>query len=255
MMKIRLDGSTYDEEFAFVICYPYPTEEEYLRRIRSLIEKGIEEIVLEGTSNIGKYRVLGKGFRGVVVKARSKFGMVAVKLRRVDSPRDDLLNEARFLRIANAIGVGPLVYAYDRDFIIMELVEGSRLPDWILAEKDQELIRKVIIELLEQAVRLDLIGLDHGELSRPIRHVLITKDGRPYILDFESASLERRPRNLTGIIQYLLIRESEVSKRLNEIFEIHDKKSLIEAIRQYKRTPSLRTFKAILKRIGVEGVN
>ena len=248
-MYIKLEEEKYNDDIAMVICYPYPTEEEYMRRVKRLKAVGIKGLILEGTSNIGKYRVLGKGFRGIVVRAKSIFGDVAVKLRRVDSPRDHLLNEAKFLKIANSIGVGPLVYTSDRDFIVMEYIAGTNLPQWIVEEEDETLIEKVVLDVLTQAMKLDLVGLDHGELSRPIKHVLVTNDGKPYIIDFESASLERRPKNLTGLIQYLFIRDNEVGKKLRAIFEV-DKEKLIKAIRQYKKTPSIRTFKIVLKELG-----
>jgi len=247
-MYIRLEEEKYNDDIAMVICYPYPTEEEYIRRIRRLKAVGIKGFILEGASNVGKYRVLGKGFRGIVVRAQSVFGDVAVKLRRVDSPRDHLLNEAKFLKIANSIGVGPLIYTSDRDFIVMEYIVGTNLPQWIIEEEDRTLIEKVVVDVLTQAMKLDLVGLDHGELSRPIRHVLVTNDGKPYIIDFESASLERRPKNLTGLIQYLFIRDNEVGRKLRAIFKV-DRERLIEAIRRYKKTPSVRTFKAILKEL------
>ena len=58
----------------------------------------------------------------------------------------------------------------------MELVEGDYLVDWVggLGPGDVGLLRGALLDLMEQARRLDVAGLDHGELSSARRHVIVS---------------------------------------------------------------------------------
>jgi len=245
-MRIKVKDE-FSPELALVLCYPYVSKEEYRRRIMELIDLGVEEIELSGPLRIGSIRVLGKGYRGLVVKAYRGGELYALKVRRVDSERSSLEEEAIYNRMANGIGVGPTVYDYSRNFILREYVDGLELVRWIETAGSEVL--GVIRKMLYQAFKLDMLGLDHGELARPLRNVLVKKGGEPVIIDFESASLKRRARNLTRLSQYLLLRDNIISKRVREEIGALDKNQILKALRDYKRNPSLRTFRAFLKTI------
>jgi putative serine/threonine protein kinase len=57
--------------------------------------------------------------------------------------------------------------------------------------------------ILEQCLRLDKIGLDHGELSRLDRHIVVSD--RPVMIDFESASTVRKTCNVTAAAQSIFL--------------------------------------------------
>ena len=67
-------------------------------------------------------------------------------------------------------------------------------------------------------LQLDQVGLDHGELSKAPKHLLVDKAEKIFIVDFETASLERRVANVTAVCQYLFGGNSSAAKILNEIF-------------------------------------
>ncbi|MGC8583349.1 MAG: RIO1 family regulatory kinase/ATPase [Thermoproteus sp.] len=153
---------------------------------RQLSSLGVR-VELGGGVMWGPARLLGKGNNGVVVFCRSTHGDIyACKIRRGDAQRPHLLDEARYLQIANGVGVGPKLYAYTRDVLVMEYVEGTPVADWWGAAGAEERAR-FVADLLRQARALDLAGISHGELSRPGKHVLVAGGGRAVILDFESA--------------------------------------------------------------------
>jgi len=150
----------------------------------------------------GPVRLLGKGNNGVVVLCRSAYGDVyACKIRRGDAQRPHLLDEARYLQMANRAGVGPRLYAYTRDVLVMEYVEGVPVAEWWRAAGVEERAG-LVADLLRQARALDLAGVSHGELSRPGRHVLVVRGGRAVILDFESARLGKA-QNVTQVANLL----------------------------------------------------
>ena len=58
-------------------------------------------------SEIEKCHILGKGYVGMVVLAKKNNKILALKIRRTDSPRKNMTNEAKLLKIANKLDIGP----------------------------------------------------------------------------------------------------------------------------------------------------
>jgi putative serine/threonine protein kinase len=99
------------------------------------------------------------------------------------------------------------------------------------------------VAILEQCFSLDIAGLDHGELSRLTRHVIVSD--RPYIIDFESASTTRKTCNVTAAAQSLLL-YGIVANKVKKIMCNTDKERLIQALRTYKHFHTRANFDAIL---------
>ena len=226
-----------EKPFSLVLAYPRPDEAVLRDRLRQLKELGITHVEFCGRKSIGKLNVLGKGHVGVVLAARTKSGLkVALKVRRVDADREDLGHEAEMLKLANSVGVGPKLLAHTSDIIVMEFIEGQHLPEWLSAGPSKEQVLDVLRKLFVKCWKLDQIGLDHGELSRAHSHVLVEPKGlsvfEPRLVDFESASTERRPSNLTSICQYVFI--GGLSGLVARILGLPDREELIRALRAYK---------------------
>jgi putative serine/threonine protein kinase len=96
---------------------------------------------------------------------------------------------------------------------------------------------------------LDVIGLDHGELSHAPKHIIIDKVGKPFIVDFETASVNRRPSNVTSICQFLFM--SGVAEKLADKIGESDKKLVLEALKRYKGCRNQSNFEGILKSCGL----
>ena len=75
------------------------------------------------------------------------------------------------LQKANAIGVGPKFIAASTNFLLSQLIDGDLLEAWLETYRDKELIRKVLVDILEQCWRMDEAGLDHGEISKAPKHL------------------------------------------------------------------------------------
>ncbi|MDG6951375.1 MAG: serine/threonine protein kinase [Nitrososphaerota archaeon] len=190
-----------------VLTYPGILLEEAKSRVKQLESLGVEEVVFEGHTRIGRLGVLGLGTVGVVVAALARGGECALKIRRTDANRHDMEEEARLTRLANRIGVGPPVYAHTKDVIMMKLLEYEEVGDWLKRLKGpgrRENVRRVVHALLNQCRKLDIMGIDHGQLSNLRKHAVIA-GGVPWIIDFESAGTARKPRNVTTAAQYLFI--------------------------------------------------
>jgi len=97
---------------------------------------------------------------------------------------------------------------------------------------------------------MDAYGLDHGELSRAHKNVIISNDDIPRILDFESASLMRRPSNFTSLAQYLFIGGS-IAKKMVRVLGSVDKAELLTCLRDYKAGGWKDAFEATTKVLGL----
>lgn len=236
-----------EEPYASILCYPKLTEDELQNRIRELEIHGVSTIEFAGKGNVLNVPVLGKGNVGIVVIAHRYRQKIALKIRRIDADREDLMHEAKMLARANSAGVGPTLVESGKNFLLMQLVEGEFLPEWLSATKDKTVLRQILSELVEECWRLDIIGLDHGELSKAPRHVIVDPYLKPWILDFETSSEKRRPGNVSAICQYLLMSGGPVTKSVVDILGVRDCDGIIKAVRQYKKEKTLESLEELLK--------
>jgi len=237
-----------DRKYAEILCYPRYDLKEAERRLRELEQLGVKALEFAGDKKAFDVYVLGKGYVGIVVAAHTTAGKVALKIRRVDADRVGMQREAEMLKRANNVGVGPKLLGVTENFLLMDFIEGVVLPKWIEALKGRGAkarIRKVLREVLEQCWRLDQAGLDHGELSRASKHIIVGVDDIPCIVDFETASVNRKVSNVTSICQYLFI-GSQLAKTIQKKLEKIDTKTLIHSLRVYKQKQTRENFQKIL---------
>jgi putative serine/threonine protein kinase len=236
-----------EEPYASIVCYPRANLTEMQKRIEELRNHGVLSVEFIGKTLASNIPVLGKGYVGVVVLANVNGQRVALKMRRIDAGRLDFIHEAEMLQKANVIGVGPKFIAVSNNFLLSQLIDGDLLEDWLETHKDKELVRKVLVEILEQCWSLDEAGLDHGELSKAPKHLLVDKTKKPFIVDFETASVMRKVINVTSMCQFLFIGNSSVAKRLGIVFGERNRSELIAALKCYKGNRNRRNFECLLE--------
>jgi putative serine/threonine protein kinase len=236
-------------EFGKFLCWPQYNMDEAEKRISQLRKLGVQAISPGGPHRIFGTPVLGKGHSGIVIKAYYEGLDVALKVRRTDADRKTMNREAEYITHANKWKVGPKLYGYSHDFIIMELIKGQYVDDWVTNNLDKpEAVKKAIKSLLDIAWRLDQSGLDHGELTRIKRHYIVTPDG-PRVIDFESASQKRRPSNLTSTVQSLYF-NYRFSQILDRSFYLPEKEKIIKSLKIYKTNPTCQNFLKIVEICG-----
>lgn len=242
-----------EERYGRVICYPRHDRRELKRRIKELEKLNVKAVEFAGGKTAFNVPVLGKGCVGIVVVALTDRGKAALKVRRVDADRAGMQREAEMLRRANAVGVGPRLLGTTENFLLMEFIDGTLLPRWVEMLKGRgtrSRIRRVLRAVLEQCWRLDEAGLDHGELSRAPKHVILDASDNPYLVDFETASLSRRVSNVTSICQYLFV-GSQAAKMIKRKLGEIDREKLIKALKVYKQQRTRENFEGILSVCGL----
>jgi len=235
-----------NKPYSNILGFPRASQRQLQSRINELNKLKVRRISFEGNTLIGTLNVLGKGYVGIVVLGKMQDKKTAVKIRRTDSPRDGMKNEAKLLKIANDVRVGPKLIDSSKNFMVMEFLDGSRIIDWIKELKGKgsaAKIKKTARKILEDCYKLDQTGLDHGELSSITKHVIVGK--KITLLDFESSSIDRRVSNVTSATQGLYI-GSGISKYIKRIYKIPQKQKIIDALRAYKKEQTRESFDNVL---------
>ena len=240
----KLNTQPYDS----ILCFPNPKERELQSRLQELGNLGVSALEFGGEASLFgvKVPVLGKGFVGIVVIAHLNGQRVAVKIRRVDADRADLLHEAAMIAKANSVRVAPKLVASSKNFLLMQFIDGDLLPNWLKTNQEKTSVKQVLRQVLEQCYRLDEAGLDHGELSKAPKHLLVDKAYNVSIVDFETASLERHVANVTAVCQYLFAGNSSASKILTDVFGQKERLGLIDVMRAYKKKRNRENFERLL---------
>jgi putative serine/threonine protein kinase len=250
-LKSKLTPEKWTEEpYASVLCYPRPSKTELAKRLQELQRLGIAALEFGGEKKIGNVSVVGKGCVGIVILAYRNNEKVALKIRRVDADRLSMRHEAKLLEKANSVHVGPKLLGVSKDFLVTHFISGELLPAWLKKRRRKALTRAVLRDVMEQCLRLDLAELDHGELSNAPKHIIVNRGNKPFIVDFETASLHRRPSNVTSICQFLFISAAVARIVTGKLGEV-SRNSVIEALRRYKNERNHRNFKRILGVCGV----
>jgi putative serine/threonine protein kinase len=236
-----------EEPYASIMCYPKTNEAELQTRLKELQEHGVKAVEFAGKTSAFNVPVLGKGFVGIVVKARLDGRTAALKIRRVDADRLGLQHEAEMLAKANSVQVGPKLMSVSTNFLLMQFIDGDLLPDWLETHKEKERVRSVLNEVLEQCWRLDNLGLDHGELSKAPKHLIVNKEQKPFIVDFETASVNRKPANVTSVCQFLFASGGAVARMVAETLGERSIEEIVRALRIYKDQRTRENFDRVLQ--------
>ncbi len=222
-----------------ILTYPKISLRAARSRLAQLNKLGVKLLIFEGRSKIGGLGILGIGTVSVVVKSEVGGEVFALKIRRTDANRPRMREEFELTRLANRIGIGAQVLSHTRDMMLLQYLDYVELYAWFKSLRGPErraMARGIIHRVLNQCRKLDIMGLDHGQLSNLRKHIVVV-DNVPYIIDFESASLNRKPKNVTTAAQYILI-GGKMSALARRLIGVKSHGPLLAALREYKETKS-----------------
>lgn len=235
---------------AKIISYPHLSTSEFIKRVREMQDLGITDIVLGGNTQIGKVSILGKGSVSIVLKVRIKNKTYALKIRRTDANRRTMLREASVHQMVNTIGIGPKLFKFSENLIIMEFIDGLSIIDWIRQQHlDKHKVLNIVTNILKQCFILDMANINHGELNNLNYHIIVSYSECVSIIDFESTSLNRKKsNNVTSASQSLFI-SGMISHYINNILNLLSKDSIIDKLRVYKRDQNVTNFNSLIQTI------
>ncbi|MDK2790470.1 MAG: putative serine/threonine protein kinase [Methanothermococcus sp.] len=205
--------------------------------IANIIDWDIVEKLVK--NDITPVEVIGKGHRGIVLKGFSEkykdsngnYIQLAIKIPRKDTPKNTIFHEGTVLEKTNKFNVGPKVYEFTNEYLLMEYVEGITLRDYIDRCNKEEILW-IIEESLRQCLKLDLHSIDHTEIQGG-KHIIISKH-KIYIIDFDKARL-KNPHNFTSAMS-LFFGGGYISEKVKNILNMseEEEKDLRKLAKLYK---------------------
>jgi putative serine/threonine protein kinase len=234
------------ESLKLLLTYPLFDENTYYSRMKELLTLDINSVFSFGKVQLHRICILGKGSVGLVTLVKSRKKYFVLKIRRTDANRPNMYDEVVYQSAANSMGIGPFLVNFSENFILMEFVRGFNIVDWYGSNKTaNDRILKCAATILNQCFVLDRLKLDHGQLNRLDRHIKVSEEGKPTILDFESSSTGRRASNVTSVCQSIFL-HGPIFSRLKGSIE-KDRELIMKCIRDYKRDMNYEKFEKILR--------
>ena len=89
--------------------------------------------------------------------------------------------------------------------------------------------------------------MDHGELSKAPKHIIISKQDKPFLVDFETASVDRKPANVTSACQFLFTSHGAMAKAVAEVLGEVNRVEVIDVLRRYKNWRNRENFDYVLQ--------
>ena len=120
-------------------------------------------------------------------------------------------------------------------------MEGQFILDWIKQQNKSSIIF-ILKQILDQCYVLDSLGINKEEMHHPLKHIIITGERQPVLIDFERTSPANKPKNVTQFIEFICRMESELkSKGLNI-----NKLKLQELAKEYKDLGDRQTINEVI---------
>ncbi|MBU1203857.1 MAG: hypothetical protein KKG60_02185 [Nanoarchaeota archaeon] len=181
-------------------------------------------------------KFLTKGKRGKIYVKEN----IAIK----KSKQVHVQNEVKWLKILNNYNIGPKLLSSKKDRFSYTFIKGYFLPEWIENQGSKTKIKKVLRDVFLQCSQMDILKVNKLEMHNPYKHIIITNSDKPVLIDFERCYETPKPKNTTQFCQYLI--SMNFSKLLNSKSISINRRALITASRQYKKTYSRKDFSKVL---------
>lgn len=201
-----------------------------------------------------------KGKRGITYLASWRGQRVLVKEHNPEADIDTISHEADMLQLLYPFGIGPQFFAFDKRnrALIREFIDGEEIEKYLNNSSKKEIL-SVLAEIFYQCRTLDLLGINKLELTRPYKHILITKKASPpgvkpsrkkgavLQIDFERCKKTEKPKNVTQFTQCV------ARGRLQSIFKekniIINAKNILALAGKYKRKYDILIFEQLIKEV------
>lgn len=233
------------ESLKFLLTYPLFNQNTFDSRMQELLSLDINSVFSFGKVQLHKIYILGKGSVGLVTLVKYGKKYIILKIKRTDANRANMYDEVAYQSLANSIGIGPFLINFSENFILMEFVKGWNIVDWYRSKRTPyDRILKCTVSIIQQSFLLDCLKLDHGQLNRLDSHIIVSSEGRPTILDFETSSTRRRASNVTCVSQSIFL-HGPLYRRLEGSIP-KDREHILKCIKDYKSDMTHEKFEKIL---------
>jgi release factor glutamine methyltransferase len=158
----------------------------------------------------------------------------AIKLKNPDSEAMNAIqNEAFWIQELNKYKIGPTYIKSGEDFVMYIYIDGIHLIDFVETAKKEQLII-CFRDILMQCYILDTLKVNKLELNHPHKNIIITKENKPVLIDFERCKRTLEPKNVTQFCQYIC--SNPIREQYNRLNITIDIEKILKIIRKYKET-------------------
>ncbi len=93
----------------------------------------------------------------------------------------------------------PVIQEYWEDFFKYKFIE------WTTLDKIKNPSKNIYKQLIKHAYNLDKVNVEHGELSKPTKNIIVSDDEKVHIIDFERGNLANTKwKNLKWMSNFLM---------------------------------------------------
>jgi len=193
-------------------------------------------------------RYFTKGHRGILFTGFYGKKKVVIKAKLPESKAiGRIQNEIKYLKILNKKNIGPKLLFYDKDYFVYEFIEGDFIGDYF-EKSNKNKIKKIIKDVFKQLFIMDKLKTDKEEMHHPYKHIVINKNNKMFLFDFERCRKTKKPKNVTQFCQFL------INKKMNDLLRNKkikiDKNKIIELAKRYKKNQNRNNLDRILNSIG-----
>lgn len=135
----------------------------------------------------------------------------------------------------------PNLYAHDKDFVIMQKIEGTPIFEF-LEHANSEEIKNVLNEVLKCCFTLDKRGITKFEMTNPYKHIIVKENNKVVFIDFERSIFSESPKNTRQFLESIRRHKDILDSKGLEIWD--EKIRLIG--KEYKQAPRLIKFDELL---------
>lgn len=186
-----------------------------------------------------------KGKRGFIYTAKLGRKKIAIKEKNPESKAENRIEiEAYWLKRLNKHKIGPKFLFFKNNSLVYEFIEGIFLEEFV-KNSTKTKIKKLLKGVFNQMFILDKLGINKEEMHHPYKHIIITKNNKPVLLDFERANNTEKPSNVTQFCQCV------TSTNMINLFKPKgikiNKKKIRTSARKYKKEINRKNLNEILK--------
>lgn len=197
--------------------------------------------------NIKNIKRFARGHRGIIYTGELRNKKIAVKVERKDTAaKDRIKNEVKWLKILNKKNTGPkLIYnKYNKNkFFIYNFIEGEFILDNFLKNNKKNIV-KIIKNVFNQLYVMDKLKVNKEEMHHPVKHIIINKNNKPTLVDFERCHKTKKPKNVTQFCQFI-ISNNVINILKNKNIKIN-KNKIINNAKIYKKDINKNNLNRIL---------
>ncbi len=172
--------------------------------------------------------LLSSGRRGDVFVEEVDGVKYAIKKAKDESKKWALQKEITILKFLKwKLDFVPQILEYWEDFFRYEFIE------WKTLNKVKNPSKDIYRQLLKYAYLLDKLEVEHGELSKPTKNIIVSPTEKVYIIDFERWNMyNNKFKNMRGYSQFLAKAWFITFEELKNIMKYTDVEKIYDEVKK-----------------------